>query len=162
MFWGCFSINGPGSLVPVEGMMNSKAYLPIIERKVSTELSKLHPQAIFQQDSAPCHKAKIITNCLKKMKITVLDWPGNSPDLNPIENLWSVVKNRLRKMDCTTKIKLIEAVIHVWFHDEEIKKICKTLVLSMKKRVKSVLENKGGHINYWLFQKQLVLSLFLK
>ena len=70
MFWGCFYINGSGSLVPVEGMMNSKAYLPIIERKVSTELSKLHPQAIFQQDSAPCHKAKIITNCLKKMKIT--------------------------------------------------------------------------------------------
>ena len=52
MFWGCFSINGPGSLVPVEGMMNSKAYLPMIERKVSTELSKLHPQAIFQQDFA--------------------------------------------------------------------------------------------------------------
>ena len=47
------------------------------------------------------------------MKITVLDWPGNSPDLNLIENLWSIVKNRLRKMDCTTKIKLIEAVIHV-------------------------------------------------
>jgi len=51
-------------------------------------------------------------------------------------------------MDCSTKIKLIEAVIHVWFHDEEIKKNCKTLVLSMKKRVKSVLENKGGHNNY--------------
>ena len=51
-------------------------------------------------------------------------------------------------MDYTTKIKLIEAVIHVRFHDEEIKKICKTLVLSMKKRVKSVLENKGDHINY--------------
>ena len=51
-------------------------------------------------------------------------------------------------MDCTTKIKLIEAVIHFWFHDEEIKKICKTLVLPMKKRGKSELENKGGHINY--------------
>ena len=66
MFWGCFSINGPGVLVPIEGMINSKAYLPIIERKVSTKLSKLHLQAIFQQDSAPCHKAKIITNCFKK------------------------------------------------------------------------------------------------
>ena len=63
-------------------------------------------------------------------------------------NLWSIVKNRLRKMDCTTKIKLIEVVIHVRFHDEDIKKICKTFVLSMKTRVKSVLENKGGHINY--------------
>ena len=46
-------------------------------------------------------------------------------------------------MDCSTKIKLIEAEIHVWFHDEEIKKICEALVLYMKKRVKSVLENKG-------------------
>ena len=90
----------------------------------------------------------MITNCFKKMKITVLDWPGNSPDLNPIENLWSIVKNRLRKMDCRNKIKLIQSEIHVWFHDEEIKQICKKLVLSMKERVKLVLENKGEHISY--------------
>ena len=57
------------------------------------------------------------------MEITVLDWPGNSPDFNPIENLWSIVKNRLRKMDCTTKIKLIEVVIHDWFHEEIKKKL---------------------------------------
>ena len=82
-------------------MMNIKAYLQIIERKVCRELSDLQPRAIFQQDSAPCHKAKMITNCFKQMKITVLDWPGNSPDLNPIKNLWSFVKNRLRKMDCS-------------------------------------------------------------
>ena len=110
----------------VEGMMNSKAYLPIIKRKVSSEFSKLHPQAIFQQDSAPYHEAKIITNCFKKMKKTVLDWPGNSPDLiNPRETLWSIVKNRLRKMDCTTKIKLIEAVIHVGFMMKKSKKFAK-------------------------------------
>ena len=96
MFWGCFSINGPGSLVPVESMMNSKAYLQIIERKVCRELSDLNPRAIFQQDFAPCHKAKMITNCFKKMKTTVLDWPRNSPDLNPIKNFWFIVKNRLR------------------------------------------------------------------
>ena len=54
-------------------------------------------------------------------------------NLNPIENLWSIVKDRLRKMDCTTKIKLIEAVVHVWLHDEEIKKNCKTLVFVYEK-----------------------------
>ena len=111
-------------------------------------MSDLHSRAIFQQDFASCHKAKMITNCFKKMKVTVLDWPGNLPDLNPIENLCSVIKNRLRKMDCTNKIKLIQSVIHVWFHDKEIKQFCKKMVLSMKKRVKLVVENKGGRISY--------------
>ena len=51
-------------------------------------------------------------------------------------------------MDCTNKIKLIQSLIHVWFHHEKIKQICKKLVLSMKQRVKLMLENKGGHISY--------------
>ena len=76
----------------------------------------------------------------------VLEWPGNSPDLNPIENLWSIVKNRLRKKDCTTKTKLIESVINVWFHDDEIKNTSKKLVMSMKKRVDLVLQAKGRSI----------------
>ena len=51
-------------------------------------------------------------------------------------------------MNCTNKIKLIQSVIHKWFHDEEIKQILKKFVLSIKQRVKLVLDNKGGHISY--------------
>ena len=36
-------------------------------------------------------------------------------------NLWSIVKSRLRKQDCITKMKLIRSVKHIWFHDDEIK-----------------------------------------
>ena len=133
MFWGCFSVNAPGALVPIEEMINNRTYFPIIEKRISTELANLHPQAIFQQDSAPCHKAKIITNCFKKIKMEVLEWYSNSPDLNPIENLWSIVKNCLRKQGHTTKTKLIQSVMHVWFRDDKIKNIGKKLVLSMKK-----------------------------
>jgi esterase/lipase superfamily enzyme len=42
---------------------------------------------IFQQDGAPCHTAKICTKYFTDSNIKVLSWPGNSPDLNPIENL---------------------------------------------------------------------------
>ena len=73
--------------MPIEGIRNSRIFLPIIERRVSRELAIFHPQTIFQQNSDPCLKATIITNCFKKMKMEVLEFPGNSPGLNPIVNL---------------------------------------------------------------------------
>ena len=68
---------------------------------------------MFQNDSAPCHKAKKVMDYKKKIKIMVLDWPDNSPDLHPIENLWSIIKLRLRSEDYTTKTKHIEAIIWI-------------------------------------------------
>ena len=43
--------------------------------------------------------------------ITILDWPGNLPDFNPIENLWVITKRRIEKTDCSTVQKLISAII---------------------------------------------------
>ena len=71
----------------------------------------------------------------KKIKITVLHWPGNSSDLNPIKNLRSMIKLRLGSEDCTTKTKLIEAKIWIWYYDPDIKEKCQTLVDSMPNRV---------------------------
>jgi transposase len=65
---------------------------------------------------------------LSDNKITCLEWPGNSLGLNPIENLWAICKDRLKKLDCTTDEKIICAVIKVWVHDTEIKETCKKLV----------------------------------
>ena len=53
---------------------------------------------------------------------------SNSPDLNPIKNLWSIIKTQLRKRDCTTKTMLVEATIGVWFRNPEIHKNCQHLV----------------------------------
>ena len=61
MSWGCFSVTGPGALEPNEGTMNSRIYWQIIEGRVCREMANFHFQAIFQQDSAPCHVAKIIS-----------------------------------------------------------------------------------------------------
>ena len=47
------------------------------------------------QDNAPAHRAKIVTNLLKQYKVKTLDWPPNSPDMNPIENLWAYLSRRV-------------------------------------------------------------------
>lgn len=85
------------------------------------ELSKLNTEnPIFQLDLAPCLASKMVKKFFADKGIQCLDWPGNSPDINPIENLWSICKTRLRTMDCTTKTKLIESVIAVWYRDENV------------------------------------------
>ncbi len=51
---------------------------------------------IFQQDLAPAHTAKSTKSWFNDHGVGVLDWPANSPDLNPIENLWDIVKGKMR------------------------------------------------------------------
>jgi len=150
MFWGCFSKYGPGPLLAIDGMMNSDVYISVLRRKVIPELSKRFPNGdgVFQHDLAPCHTSRKVKDFMQDNSVTLLDWPGNSPDINPIENFWSVIKSRLRNRDCTTKVKLIEAVINIWCHDPELLEMCAKLVDSMPKRLELVLKARGGHAKY--------------
>jgi len=130
MFWGAFTVHGPGALQPVEGMMNLEAYIEVLRIKLVPLLDKHFPRgdATFQQDLAPCHTSRKVKQFVLDNDIRTLDWPGNSPDLNPIENLWAILKARLHKHDCTTRVKLVAAIIEIWFHDDEIGQMCENLV----------------------------------
>jgi len=99
----------------------------------------------FQQDLAPCHASKKVKTFVKKQNVNVLEWPGNSPDHYPLENLLSIAKYLLQKLDCKTMTKLIEAIIQVWYQDPKIKESCKRLVESKPNTVKEVSKNKDGH-----------------
>lgn len=100
-----------GRLYVVEGMMNQHQYVKVLKERLVPQLKEWFPSGdfIFMHDVAPCHKAKSITKFLSENNIKTLPRPGNSPDMNPIENLWTIVKNRLKKTSITTKVELREA-----------------------------------------------------
>ena len=75
-----------------------------------------HPDWIFQQDGAPCPTAKLCSKWSTDHNVTVLDWPGNSPDLNPIENLWRKLKKLVSAQRPSNKRELVEAVLRSWFY----------------------------------------------
>ena len=99
------------------------------------------------QDSAPSHPAKIVTHFLKSKKIQILDWSGNSSDLNAIESLWTVLKDKVFERQPTNAKMLKQAIKEVWVR-EMTTEYCRSHVESMPKRLEAVIIDKGGPAKY--------------
>ncbi len=98
MIWGAMSSAGVGPLCFLKTKVTTSVYQIILEHFMLPSADQLFKDAdfIFQQDLAPAHTAKSTKRWLNDHGVGVLDWPANSPDLNPIENLWGIVKRKMR------------------------------------------------------------------
>ena len=148
MIWGAMSSNGTAGLffLPKGTTMNGVRYLEMLQEKLQLHMV-FHKCTTFMQDGAPCHRSKIVSKFLKKKKIKTIDWPGNKPDLNPIENLLSLLKNKVADRQPTRDQEMETAIKLVWIH-EITPEYCRNLVQSMPRRLQAVLNNRGGHTKY--------------
>lgn len=147
MLWACFSSKGPGNLVRVHGIMNALNYQDILNKNLMASARKLKMGRhwVFQQDNDPKRVAKSTQKWFSH-KLKVLPWPSQSPDLNPIENLWGELKRRVHKRGP----RILDDLER--FFKEEWSKIPLSvffnLVKCYRRRLSAVLLAKGGCTKY--------------
>src|SRR5262249_5404089 len=151
MVWGCFTAQGIGNLVRIEDTLNAHLYVDILKDDLLGTLdwySLDKADIVFQHDNDPKHTAKIATEWLANEGTEVLALAPQSPDLNPIENLWAWFKFRLSDYEAPPSSihELWERAQDIWngFAKDE----CIRLIENMPARVAAVISAKGGYTKF--------------
>uniref|UniRef100_A0A8C2EQQ7 Transposase n=1 Tax=Cyprinus carpio TaxID=7962 RepID=A0A8C2EQQ7_CYPCA len=148
MIWGAMSSAGVGPLCFLKTKVTAPVYQEILEHFMLPSADQLFEDAdfIFQQDLAPAHTAKSTKSWLNDHGVGVLDWPANSPDLNPRENLWGIVKRKMRNKRPKNADELKATVKETWASIPPQQ--CHKLITSMPHRIEAVIKAKGAPFKY--------------
>ena len=146
MVFGMVSAAGPGPLVRLHGRINAAVYKELLKQHVLPILrTSVNQPAVFMQDNAPCHTAKSVKTFLSDENVTVMDWPAQSPDINPIQNVWKLLNEQSKKRNPSNVDELWSYLKEEWAKisvDE-----C-NLINSCGRRCQAVTNSKGLHTKY--------------
>ena len=147
--WAAFSSEGKSTLKILEENVNAAVYRDILEAEMVPWAEGLYGRNFrFQDDNAPAHRARLVTDFLAQNDIMTLQQPSCSPDCNPIEHLWDDLGRavRSRGVQPTNLRQLGEMLTEEW---ERIpRERLQTLVDSMPRRLAEILRARGGHTRY--------------
>lgn len=153
MIWGSIQLGhkGPMVILPRGGLKGKEYVKFVIEPALNPFYQSRYratQETIVVEDGAPSHRSKVASAARNKYHIQRMPWPAQSPDLNPIENLWRIMKSRINKREprVTTHEALTKALREEW--DRFVAEDFRKLIESMPKRVKLCLKNRGGAIPY--------------
>lgn len=173
MIWGAILGDGGKKIIVIWekdnwGSITARTYIndiliPRLQPFWLQESQRTQQNLWLMEDGAPAHIARstqvrklfpssFISNYIQNVRdqfgIPSLNWPASSPDLNPIENIWSILKRRLhdRRPRPRGKAAITEAVLEEWdlITEEDIDKC----IRNMSERIEAVIAANGGHTRW--------------
>jgi len=144
LIWGAIKRDGSRMLIRCPIRLNSSAYQLVLDEGLQQIYSD---DSVFMQDGAPCHTSRSTMAYLELKKICLLsDWPPQSPDVNIIENLWSILKTSVSKFNVKSSDELWNVTFKAW--NEIPTETIIRLYDSIPRRLKAVVKAKGQHCKY--------------
>jgi transposase len=153
MFWGCYIGHKLGPLVVFpEGSINSERYCEVLTEYLLPFLRERRRGTLLMADNAPIHTSQYTCSWMDNHGVKSMEWPAQSPDLNPLENIWHELKVAVQKRieGITGSIGREEFIAIVQEEWEKIgkKKSLENLIKSMPERMRLVIEAEGMPIDY--------------
>lgn len=150
--WGAFSWYGFSPLARLRGRQNSETYINVLLNNF-INVNQLQPPngiGLLMQDNSPIHKSRLTMQFIRQHRIQLLDWPAYSADCNPIENVWGLLKTRIRKLNPQplNPDVLFDALQIEWKAIMNNCDLRRSYVSSMPRRIRQVISADGYYSKY--------------
>ncbi|KFM70844.1 Transposable element Tcb1 transposase, partial [Stegodyphus mimosarum] len=148
MVWGAIAYHRRSQLLRIVGNLNSNRYIREVLQPEAVPFLQSLPGAVFQQDNARPHTARIVKSFFAAQQVQLLPWPVCSPDMSPIEHVWDVSGRRLARDP-----RPVASADELWVRVQTIwnalpQSDIQTLFDSMPRRVAALIAARGGHTKY--------------
>ncbi|UYV60213.1 Transposase [Cordylochernes scorpioides] len=145
MVWGAIAYDSRSPLLRIQGTMTAQRYVDDMLRPVTLPYLQGVPNALYQQDNARPHTARISQQALQDVQM--LPWPPYSPDLSPIEHVWDIIERRLHALpQPRSEDELWQMVEREWRAIPQ--DAIRTLIDSLPRRVAACIAVRGGPTCY--------------
>ena len=135
-----------GPLVEVKGKNTAESYIETLKTYLLPEIQLAEGPVLFQQDNARIHKTRAVMSFLEKNRIETFEWPPQSPDLSPIENIWNAMKMKLKRMKPRPRshANMRNAMLKIWSELDDDLRV--DLFQTFRSRLEKCLKAKGDLI----------------
>ncbi|UYV80324.1 hypothetical protein LAZ67_18002397 [Cordylochernes scorpioides] len=145
MVWGAIAYDSRSPLLHIPGTMTAQRYVDDVLQPVTPSYLQGVPNALYQQDNARPHTARISQQALQDVQM--LPWPPYSPDLSPIEHVWDIIGRRLHALpQPRSEDELWQMVEREWIAIPQ--DAIRTLIDSLPRRVAACIAVRGGPTCY--------------